>query len=215
MIRRAPWLSCEVRGGLLRRRVYILAAPYCTGAPRTVQVLQKLNVARRVMPGDPMLLQRLRPGIEEANVTVQKHLSAKLYLQRHGDRVRRIMRPLTRHMAGYDIFAEGPFGQTFLHPYVRRAVAPQARFIWMTRNRGAWLQDVERHECAHPGIYPESIGWHEDRFGRTRLLNERWRKERRKFIRLSRDFPEDCIELTYEDPDVWDQLRAFCAAQQG
>lgn len=161
------------------------------------------------MPENLAMLSRFRETIAEANFTVQKHLSAGVYLQRHGPRVAQILAPLSKRVAKYDIFTKGPFGQTSLHPYTRKAVAPQAKFIWLTRDRDAWFDDVQKLELSQPDMYPEHVQWEENPQARRALLGERLRKERRKFIRLSKEFPEDCIEIDQDKKNAIDKLAAF------
>lgn len=206
-------LLARIRGRVVDHQiphpVHIIASPYCNSAPEVGALLQKWQIGKRVMPEDLQMMARFRETISEANFSVQKHLSASVYLKRHGDRVRQILSGLTPRVAPYDIFASAPFGQTYLHPYVRKAVAPQARFIWLARNKDRWLEDVQKFEQANPRMFPEAIQWDENPEARGELLKTRWRKERRKFLRLARDFPDDCIEIRYDKADAHDKIAAF------
>lgn len=189
--------------------VWILAAPYCSGVELLKDALQDWGIVSRPDVQNLTQLSRFRPLITEANATVQRHLAPHVYMERHAARVRDILAPVTRSIAQYDLFQHGPLGQTVLHPYVCKAIAPDARLIWVSRKRKAWFHAVETLERAHPLSYPEYVGWEQNRAGREALLWERRRIERRKFLRLANAYPEHCLDLQIEDEDVLNQLRDF------
>ncbi|MEL6914381.1 MAG: hypothetical protein AAFP13_07745 [Pseudomonadota bacterium] len=205
----AARLKGRLRQGTILGPAYILAAPYCCGEAAVTGKLLEIGAATSPAPRDLALLQRHRTLIAEANVSVQTHLAPAVYLLRHRHRVRHILAPLTARLAGHDLFAHGPFGQTVLHPYVCKAILPEARLIWVSRGKKDWLGAVEHLECANPAMYPEHIGWVEDRAAREEVLLERRQRERRKFLRLAKAFPDDCLDVKLADPDLWERLAAF------
>jgi|GEM_PF-6592405 len=192
-----------------QKPVYIITSPYCTLDKGLTEMLFSMGLVKSAMPYDPNLASKFRAVFSEANFTVQRHLSARIYLERHKSRVQHMLRPLLPHLKPYDFFYEAPVGQTFLHPYIRKAIMPHARFIWFTPDRESWFADVEHTECSAPDAYPEYAQWEQNSDDRRALLQNRLRIERRKFIRLSRDFPQDCIEIQTTQPDACERLQNF------
>lgn len=192
--------------------LWIIAAPYCSGGEVLAEALLSWKLAHRVDVENLNQLHAFRPWITEANATVQSHLAPHTYLERHAARVREILRPVIKALSRYDLFLHGPLGQTVLHPYVCKAIAPKARMIWISRKRKAWFNAIEALECTNPISYPEHVGWAQDRAGREALLWDRRRIERRKFLRLAKAFPQDCLDIRSDDENMLDTLRAF--AQQ-
>ena len=74
--------------------------------------------------------------------------------------------------------------------------------IWISPGKQCWLSDVEAHERANPDVYPEAVGWDIAPEQRAELLFERWRKSRRQFIRLSKQYPADCMEILLTKDDL-------------
>ena len=195
--------------GQITRPIHIVASPFKTGTTSVGQALLDLGVGTRDMPYDGNVLTKFQDLILPLNELAQERQGFRKFEQTHGDRVRADLAGLVKKVGPYDVFHDAPFGHTHLHPFVRKALAPEARFIWVNRDRMDWLKSVENWEITHPEIYPAHTDWTEAPKRRKSVMRKRWRIEYNQFKRLRRVFPEHCLELDWSDLGDFTKLAEF------
>ncbi|MCR8726827.1 sulfotransferase [Frigidibacter sp. ROC022] len=207
-----PYLkrSLVLHQGRLRHRVYIAASPYKTGTTSLGRALIELGAGTRDMGHAPRLIRLHQPLITRLNRMVDPEIGARDFLARHGDEVRREMRRMTAALARFDVFSDAPFGHTMIHPFLRKAVAPKARFIWLNRDFDAWIDSVRNWELSHPGTYPDHRLWIEAPERQIQLRRRLWQRSLRDFQRLEEAFPEDCLRVSLTSLTDYRTLARFC-----
>jgi hypothetical protein len=190
--------------------VYIVASPFKTASTTVGKALLHLNAGRHEMVFNGQLQQKYGTYFREINKTVPEDVSAKRWIADNQLEVRQTLSGLTRRLARFDIYSDAPFGHTHLHPFARKAIAPQARFIWVNRPMDEWLDSVRRWEIAHPDVYPRHVVWARNPEGRATTLRKRWDRHHKQFERLAADYPQDCLELSVDDLEDYRALAAFC-----
>lgn len=195
MMSRRPTLPASLQ---LEHPVHIIASPYKTGSTSLEHALVRLGVGSRPMPHTHGAIADIRDTLRNMGPAVRDAKGAQDFLDRHGDMVRDRLRDFTATLTRYDIFADAPFGHAHIHPFIRRALAPRSRFIWINRNRKSWIRSVRAWETAHPEIYPDHAIWDTDPKARIAKLHQRWQNKQRAFRRFARAFPDDCLELHLE-----------------
>lgn len=198
-----------VEDGRIRRPVHIVASPFKTGTSSVGQALLDLGVGTRGMAYAGPLLAQMRPRIGPLNRLAQASDGFRDFAAAHGDRVVADLADLVTGVAPYDVFHDAPFGHTHIHPFLRKVLAPEARFIWVNRDPDDWLASVRNWEENHPEVYPRHADWQRRGARRGRLLLRRWREGHRDFRRLRRAFPDDCLELNWSDLAGFGALARF------
>lgn len=198
-----------VQDGRITRPVHIIASPFKTGTTSVGEALLELGVGSYAMPYTGDLLDRFADVIKPLNALALERQGFRKFESDHGERVRADLADLVKKVAPYDVFPDAPFGHTHLHPFVRKALAPEARFIWVNRDRRDWLSSVENWETSHPEIYPAHTDWTERPKRRRSIMRSRWRVEYTQFKRLRRVFPDHCLELEWSDLGDFTALAAF------
>ena len=204
-VRRRP----DIEDGALVRPVHIVASPFKTGTSSVAKALTILGVGRKIMRYDRRLQQRIRPLIRAANQRANAADDFAGFQTEHTAAIRDSLAELVAAIEPYDIFHDAPFGHTHLHPFVRKVLAPNARFIWVHRATDAWIESVRAWETAHPEIYPNHTRWTDDPEGQAETRRKFWRKHLRRFRRLKRARPEDCFELDWSEIGDFKALAAI------
>ena len=132
------------------------------------------------------------------------------WIAAQGPEARMALNGLMPFLTEYDVFSDAPFGHGHIHPFILKAMAPRARFIWVNRPRKDWMKSVRAWEEAHPEIYPRHAEWRSDPETRRRGLRKLWQKRLTRFRRLAADYPQDCLELDITELQSWDVLAGFC-----
>ncbi|SLN69068.1 sulfotransferase [Roseisalinus antarcticus] len=200
----------HMKAGRISRVVHVVASPYKTGTSSLGHALISLGIGSAEMPYRGDLLKTYRPAFRPLNWTANQAPSARDWIARNGDRAARDLRGLTRALAPYDVFHDAPFGHNHLHPILRKALAPRARFLWINRDYEAWVDSVRRWETGRPELYASRAAqWRDDPKGRRRALRRSWNQRYARFLQLAEEFPEDCLELQLERMDDMGPLCAF------
>lgn len=194
--------------------VYFIVSPYKTGSTTVGNALTTLGAGRAEMAFYPKLARKFRPVVNALNNAVPTDIPADEYIETHQEVIRSALAELTRKSAAYDVFADLPLGHGNVHPFVLRALAPEGRFIWINRDMNDWLASVRNWEETHPNAYPGHKDWTTRPRVKRRALRALWHQRRRRFRRLARVFPADCLELHINELSNWDALAAFTGCQK-
>lgn len=205
----------HLSGGRLARPVHIAASPYKTGTTSLGRALIGLGVGHREMPYSPAVLRAHRRVIARYNKAANRSESAAAFLEAHGADAVAELRGFTRALAPYDVFPDAPFGHNHLHPFLQKALAPRARFIWVNRDIPDWVASVRRWEEGHPEVYPRRVReWQADPRQRRRALRRTWQKRHARFLQLAEAFPGDCLEVHLSELDTMDPLCRFYGLEE-
>jgi len=156
------------------------------------------------------ILRTYRADISKANKLANREPDFRTFRNESAKEVRDILSDFVHEVADFDIFSDAPFGHVAIHPYVKKIVAPKAKFIWVHREMESWLDSIERWEVSHQKTYPkEHKRWKSDRKNKIEELIQMRKLEYRKFFRLKNNFPNDCCELQLETLDTFAPLCEF------
>ncbi|MGJ8547370.1 MAG: sulfotransferase [Sulfitobacter sp.] len=189
---------------------YFIASPYKTATTTVGAALIELGAGQRDMRYARAVMQAHRAEIAALTKAVPRDISAKDYLAAHGPEVRERLKGLLPHLERYDVFSDAPFGHSHIHPFILKALSPQARFIWVNRGQKDWLASVRAWEEKHPDVYPRHVEWARDADARAKLLCQMRRQRLRRLRRLAQDFPHDCLMMDIADLQSWKTLADFC-----
>ncbi|MEM8633374.1 MAG: sulfotransferase [Pseudomonadota bacterium] len=111
----------------------------------------------------------------------------------------------------FDIFADAPFGHGYIHPLVIRALAPEARFIWVNRDFDDWIESLCKWELSHPNTYSQKrrARWQQEPAAMIELMRQRWDLRYKAFLQVTEVFPSYCLELNLDDFVDYAALAAF------
>ncbi|MEY1557954.1 sulfotransferase [Yoonia sp. R2331] len=206
MIRRMPWF----KDGQISRPVYIVASPYKTATTTVGEALVTLGAGKKDMRYKAGLIKKYADPIRTLNREIKRKTDFDDWLAANETRVCQMLAGFTAHVAPFDIFSDAPFGHTQLHPFIRKAIAPKARFIWVNRPKDAWLASVRKWELSHPETYPKHDLWHTDPEAKIEMLMKRRRRQRLQFKALADARPDDCLTMHIDDLKTYDVLADFC-----
>lgn len=198
-----------IKNGTIARPVHIICSPYKTGTTSVGKALVSLGIGSRDMPYDRALMRSILPQLRDLNRLAHGAPGFRAFHRMYGTHVRESFAPVLPAIAPYDVFHDAPFGHVHMHVFIRRILAPQARFIWVNRERHDWLDSVRRWEETHPDIYPTHVEWADAPEKRTAKKLGLWQRNYRQFKRIRRFAPEHCLELEWEDLGDWGRLARF------
>lgn len=189
--------------------VHIIASPYKTGSTSIGKSLIALGVGHREMQHDGALMKALKPAMREYRKKMKDVGDFRAFEAAEKDMVLERFRPLVVRAGRYDIFQDAPMGHTHLHPFIRKIIAPEARFIWVNRDTEGWLESVRKWETSHPEIYRHHGQWETDPDARMANRLRFWKRHHDAFRALADTFPEHCLELQWSDLKSYTALAKF------
>ena len=201
-----PWF----KDGQITRQIYIVASPYKTATTTVGDALVALGAGDKDMRYKAGLIKAYAEPIRTLNREITRETVFDDWLAANEGRVCRMLAEFTAHVAPFDIFSDAPFGHAHLHPFVRKAIAPKARFIWVNRPKEDWIASVRNWELTHPATYPKHQDWHTDPDARAAHLLKRRQRLWRQFKQLADARPDDCLTLQLRELATYDALAAFC-----
>lgn len=195
--------------GRITRTVHIVHSPFKTGTTSMGAFLIDAGVGERDSKYRGPLLRRSRKVIGEANAYAREADRFSILERDLGDRIRALLGEFTRTLSSFDVFSDAPLGHTVMDPFVKRLIAPAAKFIWINRDFDDWLASVEHWEVTHPQIYPNHGDWETDR-GKAILRCWRLRTNAyKRFSLLADQFPGECLEVSLEDQAISRKVGEF------
>lgn len=200
----------HVRDGRIDRVIHVAASPYKTGTTSLGHALVALGVGTAQMPYRPQILKDHKAAIRRYNRAAETAESWAAFEAEHGAAALADLAGFTRAVSAWDVFPDAPMGHTHLHPFLRKLIAPRAKFIWLNRDIPDWVASVRKWEEGHPDLYKaRAADWASDPKRRRRGLRRAWERRHARFRRLAEAFPEDCLELSLDDLATMDPLCAF------
>ncbi|SPF78700.1 hypothetical protein ALP8811_02630 [Aliiroseovarius pelagivivens] len=189
--------------------VHIIASPYKTGSTSVGKSLIALGVGHREMQHDGALLKATKPAARRYRKQLAGARDFRAFEAAKKDKVLEQFKPLVAKAARYDIFHDAPMGHTHLHPFIRKIIAPEARFIWVNRDPEGWLESVRKWETSHPEIYRYQGLWKTDPDARIANRLAFWKRHHEAFLALADTFPDHCVELQWSDLKSYSALATF------
>ncbi|RLA53813.1 MAG: hypothetical protein DRR42_03670 [Gammaproteobacteria bacterium] len=191
-------------------RVVIIHSPFKTGTTTIAGALVVMGFADMDHGFHRDLNRAYKPQIDKANRLAIKFDSFEAFRSKRGKKVITLMQGLLEHTEGYKIFGDVPFGHLRIHPFVKKLIMPNARFIWIDRDEDAWFKSAQKWHLAHPEIYPGADkSWAENPAGEKRKLIRLRENGFKEFRKLQKVFPEDCLVISLEKDAQWQPLCDF------
>jgi hypothetical protein len=202
-------LKYRIKPGPIQGPVHIIASPFKTGTTSVGKSLIALGVGQRDMQHNHALLRTTLPAARYYRKKLRGVSDFRAFEAAEKDKVLKRFAPLVVAARQFDVFHDAPMGHTHLHPFVRKIIAPEARFIWVNRDSEEWLESVRNWEITHPEVYPLHGRWETNpeacRANRMKL----WNRSYRAFNALADTFPEHCLELQWSDLSSYSALAEF------
>lgn len=195
--------------GRVERPVHVIASPFKTGTTSVGKALIELGVGTREMPYDGELLRVNRQAIRAANDRVEPKVGFFAFKSTHERFVLETLLPISRAIVPFDVYHDAPFGHAHMHPFVRKIIAPNAKFIWVERETDDWLTSARKWEQSHPEVYKKHAQWDSNPEQAKQRRLKSWRRAERGFGRIRRAFPNDCLFLKWEDLQSFSALASF------
>lgn len=209
----APLASPAVRPDtsklIIPHPVTFVASPYKTATTTVGKAVVALGVGKRDMLHRGPLLRDHLPAIKAANTLARQARFAPVFMEHHTDEVREILADLIKAVRKFDVFSDAPLGHAHVHPFVRKAIAPQSKFIWVHRPVEEWISSVRRWEEGHPETYARHVFWTSDPERRPRELRRMRKIHVQRFRALARAYPDDCLEIKVSELEDFTKLAAF------
>ncbi|MBU2980668.1 hypothetical protein KO498_02465 [Lentibacter algarum] len=199
---------------MFSHRIHIICSPYKTASSSVEQALVDIGVAKKPMPYSRAILRDNRELLLKWRQTANAAKTYDNFVSLHSSEVFAELSAYLKPLRKFDIFADAPFGHTHTHSFVRKLVAPKAVHIWINRDFDAWVDSVHRWEVSHPEIYAGKLKiWDTDPDRRLLMLRRLWNTNYRAFAELRGHFPDDCLELQFEELGDYTSLAAFYGVQ--
>lgn len=190
--------------------VVIIHSPFKTGTTTVGAALVTLGVGNEDHGFHRELNRRYGRQIDAANLLALESPSFAKFKKRHAREIRLLLGELLKHARGYQVFGDVPFGHLRIHPFVKKLLMPNSKFIWIDRNEDAWLISARKWQLTHPDVYPNSEKlWHADPKAETDKLIRMREDGFAEFKRLANEFPGDCLVLSLENDARWEPLCKF------
>ncbi|WP_424941100.1 sulfotransferase [Aliiroseovarius sp. S253] len=189
--------------------VHIIASPYKTGSTSVGKSLIALGVGHSEMPHDGALMKALKPTLRHYRKQTRNVQDFRSFEAAEKGKILEHFKPLVAKAARHDIFHDAPMGHTHLHPFIRKIIAPEARFIWVNRDSEGWLESVRKWETSHPEIYRNHEVWETEPEVRIANRLKFWKRHHDAFRALADTFPEHCLELQWSDLKSYSALAKF------
>jgi hypothetical protein len=191
-------------------RVVVIHSPFKTGTTTIGWALVMAGFADKDHGYHQNLNIAYKHQINEANSLARETDSFETFKSVRGDQVIALMHDLLQHAVGYRIFGDLPFGHLLIHPFVKKLLMPNARFIWIDRNEEAWLASARKWHLAHPALYPGADKrWEKNPEGEKLKLIRLRDDGFREFQKLQKSFPQDCMIMSLEKDANWQPLCSF------
>ncbi|CAM4315920.1 hypothetical protein [Palleronia rufa] len=192
----------------LYRPVHIAASPYKTATSSIGRALIAIGVGTSDMGFRGKLMKRVQPLANRLNAEAESVVDLKSWIGASGPDLRERLGFLLAEIRPHDVFSDAPYGHAHLHPAIRKALSPGARFIWVHRPFEDWVNSVRHWEVTHPDVYPKHGRWTTDPASQILRLRRLWDTHYARFCHTADLFPDDCLEL---DIGALDSYRAICA----
>jgi Sulfotransferase domain len=193
-----------------QEKVVIIHSPFKTGTTTVGGALVMMGFADRDHGFHRNLNRGYKQQIEKANKLAMRYDSFSAFEASAGKKVIALMYELLQHARGYKIFGDVPFGHLRIHPFVKKLLMPNAKFIWINRDEEAWLESARKWQLAHPEIYLNADKrWADNPEGEKQKLIRLRDDGFREFRKLQREFPQDCLVMSLESDDKWRPLCDF------
>ncbi len=193
----------------LDRSVHIVASPYKTATSSIGKALIAIGVGSRDMGHRPRLLQKNRSLFHEMNNEVEGVVNLGAWIAASSALVHDRLAALADAIQPFDVFSDAPYGHAHIHPAIRKALTPGARFIWVNRPFEEWTNSVRHWEVTHPDTYPQHGLWETDPAAKIRRLRRLWDMSYSQFRHVADAFPDDCLELDMAALNSFGPLCAF------
>lgn len=190
--------------------VVIIHSPFKTGTTTIGWALVMAGFSDRDQGFRRDLNRGYKQQIDAANALAKKYDSFAVFRVQRGQEVAALMQGLLQHALGYRIFGDVPFGHLRIHPFVKKLIMPNAKFIWIDREQEAWLNSARKWQMAWPSVYPNADRrWADNPERERRKLKRLWNNGLREFRKLQQEFPQDCLVISLEADAGWQPLCDF------
>jgi GNAT superfamily N-acetyltransferase len=130
------------------------------------------------------------------------------------DEIRRGLAFVKHAAEGYDAFQDWPLGHDCIHPFVKKTLFPDCKFVYMDREMDAWLGSVRRWVTTRPESHPHcDVTWQYPASMRAGMIRGK-AEQRGAYAQLADEFPNDVLFLRVEELDAsgWTLLRRLMSA---
>jgi hypothetical protein len=191
-------------------QVVIIHSPFKTGTTTIGAALVMMGYSDRDHSFHRNLNRGYKQQIDKANKLAMRYDSFSAFKSKEGKETIELMQGLLPHAVGYKIFGDVPFGHLRIHPFVKKLVMPNAKFIWIDREQEVWLDSARKWHLSLPLIYPDADKkWAANPEKEKQKLIRLRDNGFREFRKLQKEFPGDCLVMSLETDAKWQPLCEF------
>jgi hypothetical protein len=195
---------------LIEDDVVIIHSPFKTGTTTIGAALVMMGFADQDHGFHRNLNRGYKSQIDKANRIAGRFRRFEVFKSRRGEDIICLMQDLFANARGYKIFGDVPFGHLRIHPFVKKLMMPNAKFIWIDRNEDDWFDSARKWHITHPEIYPGAEKrWEDNPDGEKRKLIRLRDDGFKEFKKLQKAFPQDCLIISLENDARWEPLSTF------
>jgi len=186
-----------------KERFYIVHSMWKTGTTSMAKALIQLGISDKEHGWQQELGHKYRGRILAANRMLNGYNSILNIHPNVVNAVRVALSGLPEELDDYSIFSDYPIGHTFIHPFVKKILFPNSKFIWIDRDIDAWVKSVKKwKELKKEILKPETTKFESDS-----KLQEKYSLKKQELKKLAKDFPNDVLFM--ELSDGWRPLCEF------
>lgn len=159
---------------------------------------------------DDLIEKRQMALISEVNKVAESFGSFNEIPSEISRDVERLVGPVLRRLFGdYDVADDHPLGHETVHPYVKKIVFKDAKFIFVERPIEDYLKSVKKHllKNEYKHVYGHCIRLFCGSSLGEKITIENYKKWKSNYLSLKKDFPNDVLIMDLEDG--WQPLSSF------
>jgi len=182
---------------------YIIHSMWKTGTTSMAKALILLGFSDREHGWKENLGKKYEERILAANRMITSYDSISHIHPNIKSAVQVALSGLPEELNDHSIFSDYPIGHTFIHPFVKKILFPNSKFIWIDRELDSWVKSV--------------IGWKELKKDVLNLesstsendatIKSEYFAKRLELEKLAKDFPQDVLFMNLSDG--WEPLCKF------
>lgn len=183
----------------------IFVTPFKSGTTSMGKALQILNY--KVAGHCPEIFSEMEYGlIFVCNDAMRAYKSLRYVPEEVKADIHKLLNDLLwDRMMEYDSATDYPLGHEGIHPFVKKLIFPECKFIYLDRDEQSYLNSVKNQEkyMTKPHI---KIIWEYSSLAKALTINN-YRLCRKPYEQLKEDFPDDVLFMKITDG--WEPLLKF------
>lgn len=187
--------------------VIIIHSLFKTGTTSMGKALLIIGVGKKEMEWRPDIEKKYREKILLCNNIAYGYIDFNKFKNKHRFFILKKFRGIYRDLYNHDIFSDFPIGHVKIHPFIKKIIFPNSKFIWINRNIDSWVESACNWMLTHKEIWPDAEETWKDYEKQKEIMVALWNSEHDIFKSLQHTFPNDCLEVGIDQG--WEAICKF------